>query len=87
MYLLSHSSFSTAILISGIAMFAAGAGILTHDTLQLHACRRAHAPHGSAGALASEETPAHAWRTSFALALLAWSPLVISAALLAALAG
>jgi len=81
---LSHTLFS-----AGIVMFTVGAGILTHDAVQLHACRRAHddAHSGTTVALDPFAASPKNWRTSLALTLLAWSPLVISAALLVALAG
>jgi hypothetical protein len=81
MLTLSHS-----LLIAGIAMFAAGTGILGHDTLELHAQRRTHA-HGGAAVAIDATTTSSKWRTSAALTLLAWAPLVISIALLVELAG
>ncbi len=64
---------------AGIAMFVVAAGILTYDFYLLIAHRRRR--------LLPEETtplpspPVPRWRTSIALAMLAWAPLLISAAI------
>ena len=62
----------------GIAMFVIAAGILIYDAYLLIAWprRRLH-PDPEAGA--SGPAPAMRWRTSVALVMLAWAPLLISA--------
>ena len=78
MFSLSHSLLSV-----GITMFVVGTGMLGCDALQ--ACRRPHLhTHGGASIGLAPEEPAAQWRTSLALTLLAWSPLVVTAAVLAA---
>ncbi|MGA2354720.1 MAG: SPFH domain-containing protein [Terriglobales bacterium] len=66
------------LLSAGIAMFVIAAGILTYDAYLLiaHQRRRLHADPaaGSPG-----PAPAMRWRTSVALVMLAWAPLLISA--------
>jgi regulator of protease activity HflC (stomatin/prohibitin superfamily) len=66
---------------AGIAMFVIAAGVLTYDIYLLVAYRRGRA------SLAGDPAPAGAppamrWRTSIALAMLAWAPLLISAAII-----
>lgn len=64
---------------AGIAMFVVAAGILTYDLYLLVIYRRTRlAP---AGDLPPSQPPAVRWRPSVALALLAWAPLLISAAI------
>ena len=66
------------LLYAGIAMFVIAAGILTYDAYLLIAWqrRRLH-PDPEAGA--PGPAPAMRWRTSVALVMLAWAPLLISA--------
>lgn len=66
------------LLSAGIAMFVIAAGILTYDLYLLLLYRRARL-HPEAG-LVPTPSPVR-WRTSIALAMLAWAPLVISAAI------
>jgi len=66
------------LLSAGIAMFMIAAGILAYDSYLLLAYRRARLhPEGATAAL----PPAFRWRTVIALAMLAWAPLIISAAI------
>jgi hypothetical protein len=62
----------------GIAMFVTGAAILTYDAYQLICCR-----HRGLDFSPEAGAPGQAllvrWRTSVALVMLAWSPLLISA--------
>jgi len=66
------------LLSAGIAMFVIAAGILTYDAYLLVAWqrRRLH-PDPEAGAVGP--APGMRWRTSAALVMLAWAPLLISA--------
>jgi len=66
------------LLTAGIAMFVIAAGILAYDTYLLIAFerRRLH-PDPEAGTLGP--APVVRWRTSLALVMLAWAPLLISA--------
>ncbi len=66
------------LLSAGIAMFVIAAGILTYDLYLLLLYRRARL-HPEAGPVPAP-SPVR-WRTSIALAMLAWAPLVISAAI------
>jgi len=64
---------------SGIAMFVIAAGILTYDLYLLIAYRRRSlSPEAPAP---MPPAPVGRWRTSIALACLAWAPLLISAAI------
>jgi regulator of protease activity HflC (stomatin/prohibitin superfamily) len=66
------------LLSAGIAMFVIAAGILTYDVylLLVWQRRRLH-PDPEAGALGA--APGLRWRTSVALVMIAWAPLLISA--------
>ncbi len=66
------------LLSAGIAMFVIAAGILSYDAylLIVYQRRRLH-PEPEAGA--PGPTPAVRWRTSVALVMLAWAPLLVSA--------
>jgi regulator of protease activity HflC (stomatin/prohibitin superfamily) len=66
------------LLTAGIAMFVIAAGILAYDTYLLIAFerRRLH-PDPEAGTLGP--SPVVRWRTSVALVMLAWAPLLVSA--------
>ena len=66
------------LLSAGIAMFVIAAGILTYDLYLLLLYRRARL-HPEAGSVPAP-SPVR-WRPSIALAMLAWAPLVISAAI------
>jgi len=64
---------------AGIAMLAIAAGILTYDLYLLIAHKRGRLyPEGTTPL---PPAPVTRWRTSIALALLAWAPLLISAAI------
>jgi len=66
------------LLTAGIAMFVIAAGILAYDTYLLVAFERRRLRQDSeAGALGP--APLARWRTSLALVMLAWAPLLISA--------
>ncbi len=65
------------LLSAGIAMFVIAAGILTYDVYLLIAWRRRL--HSDANPGAPGPAPAARWRTSVALVMLAWAPLLISA--------
>jgi len=73
------------LLSAGIAMFAIAAGILTYDfyLLLLYRRDRLH----PAGDVPPALPPAVRWRTTIALAMLAWAPLLISAAIVIVPAG
>jgi hypothetical protein len=86
-------SLKYSVLTAGIAMFVIGVGILTHEVCHLLADRRqcqrqrSQADPGR-GALcpetphtASAVAPTAQWRTSIALVMLAWAPILISAGL------
>jgi regulator of protease activity HflC (stomatin/prohibitin superfamily) len=64
---------------AGILMFVVAAGILTYDFYLLLAYRRARL--GPLSDAASAPPPVVRWRTSVAFAMLAWAPLLISAAI------
>jgi len=65
------------LLSAGIAMFAIAAGILSYDAYLLIVDRRARlAPEGTTPL---PPPPVFRWRTSVALVMLAWAPLLISA--------
>src|ERR1700691_6424587 len=67
---------------AGIAMFVIAAGILSYDAYLLVAWqrRRLHPdPEAGTPAIALGVAPAIRWRTSAALVMLAWAPLLISA--------
>jgi hypothetical protein len=68
------------LLSAGIAMFVIAAGILTYDAYLLIAYRRALL--SSERATSFPVAPLFRWRTSVALVMLAWAPLVISAGVL-----
>jgi len=66
------------LLSAGIAMFVIAAGILAHDAYLLFAWQRKRLhPEPEGGALGI--SPPIRWRTSVALVMLAWAPLLISA--------
>src|SRR5580704_7931104 len=66
------------LLSAGIAMFVVAAGILAYDTYLLITWQRKRLnPEAEAGA--SSPAPVTRWRTSAALVMLAWAPLLISA--------
>jgi hypothetical protein len=73
MLLLKYSLLSL-----GVAMFLSASGILIYDACLLIAWRRRRL-HRDAEAGAAGPAPATRWRTSVALVMLAWAPLVISA--------
>jgi hypothetical protein len=75
-------ALTQTVLACGMAMPIAGAFILTRETLRSRCDRIANS--ASNAATVDSETSSESWHTSVAIALLAWSPLVISAALLAA---
>jgi len=64
---------------AGIAMFVAAAAILAYDAYLFVAYRRRLLPPVEATAPGPE--PAIRWRTPVALVMLAWAPLLISAAI------
>ncbi len=66
---------------AGILMFVVAAGILTYDFYLLLAYRRSRLGPLSDAASAPPPPPVVRWRTSVALAMLAWAPLLISAAI------
>src|SRR5882672_9020256 len=68
---------------AGITMFVIAAGVLTYDLYLLLAYRRSRLNVlGDASPDAPPAvTPMVRWRTSIALAMLAWAPLLISAAI------
>jgi hypothetical protein len=67
---------------AGITMFVVAAGMLTYDLYVLLTYRRARlAPLGDAAAL-PPSPPAIRWRTTLALGMLAWAPLLVSAAII-----
>jgi hypothetical protein len=74
-------SLKYLLLTAGVAMFVIAAGILAYDAYLLIAYqrRRSH-PDPEAGTL--PRAPAIRWRTSAALVMLAWAPLLISAAII-----
>jgi regulator of protease activity HflC (stomatin/prohibitin superfamily) len=66
---------------AGITMFVVAAGVLTYDLYLLLAYRRERlAPSGDAPTVVLPP-PIVRWRTSIALAMLAWAPLLVSAAI------
>src|SRR5580765_2643088 len=68
---------------AGVAMFVVAAGVLTYDLYLLLAYRRARLAPVAEGAVAmSIPSPVVRWRISVALAMLAWAPLLISAAII-----
>ena len=68
------------LLSAGIAMFAIAAGILTYDAYLLIAWQRRRSNlDPEAGAPGLSPSPKVRWRTSVALVMLAWAPLLISA--------
>ncbi len=70
------------LLSAGIAMFAIAAGILTYDAYLLIAYRRRRLnldPEAGVPVPAPGLAPKVRWRTSVALVMLAWAPLLISA--------
>jgi regulator of protease activity HflC (stomatin/prohibitin superfamily) len=71
-------SLKYLLLSAGITMFVIAAGILSYDAYLLIAWqrRRLH-PDPEAGALGAQ--PSIRWRTSVALVMLAWAPILISA--------
>jgi regulator of protease activity HflC (stomatin/prohibitin superfamily) len=71
-------SLKYLLLSAGVAMFVIAAGILTYDAWLLIAWQRKRL-HPDPEAGAPGIAPAVRWRTSVALVLLAWAPLVISA--------
>src|SRR5258708_6772462 len=67
---------------AGILMFVIAAGILSYDLYLLLAYRRRRlAAPGETEPMPPTPAPAIRWRTSVALAMLAWAPLLISAAI------
>ena len=67
---------------AGILMFVVAAGILAYDLYLLLAYRRSRlAAPGETELATVPPSPAVRWRTSIALAMLAWAPLLISAAI------
>jgi regulator of protease activity HflC (stomatin/prohibitin superfamily) len=69
--------------VAGIMMFVVAARILTYDAYMLVAYRRGRLyPEGT-----TAPPPVGRWRTGLALALLAWAPLLISAAIVIVPAG
>jgi hypothetical protein len=73
---------------AGIAMFAIASGILTYDAYLLIAYRRKRmnfgpeaGAHGPAPESAPGISPNVRWRIPVALVMLAWAPLLISAAI------
>jgi regulator of protease activity HflC (stomatin/prohibitin superfamily) len=71
-------SLKYLLLSAGIAMFVVSAGILTYDAYLLIAWQRSRL-HPDPAAGAAGIAPTVRWRTSLALVMLAWAPLVISA--------
>ncbi len=76
------------LLSAGIAMFVIAAGVFTYDAYLLIAYRRRRsnfAPErgapGPAPGPAPRLAPTSRWRTTVALVMLAWAPLLISAGL------
>src|SRR5271170_389337 len=70
------------LLSAGIAMFVIAAGILSYDAYLLIAWQRRRLnPDPEAGALDRGSAPAIRWRTSVAFVMIAWAPLLISAAI------
>jgi regulator of protease activity HflC (stomatin/prohibitin superfamily) len=67
------------LLSAGIAMFAIAAAILSYDFYLLLVYRRARLH--PAGDVPPALPPAARWRTTVALAMLAWAPLLVSAAI------
>jgi regulator of protease activity HflC (stomatin/prohibitin superfamily) len=70
------------LLTAGISMFVIAAAILAYDAYQLlaHQRRRLHPdPEAADPNLAPVPSPSVRWRTSVALVMLAWAPLLISA--------
>jgi SPFH domain / Band 7 family len=66
------------LLSAGIAMFVIAAGILTYDAYLLLAYQRRRL-HADPAAGTPGAAPALRWRTSVALVMLAWAPLLVSA--------
>ncbi|MGA7632466.1 MAG: SPFH domain-containing protein [Terriglobales bacterium] len=66
------------LLSAGIAMFVIAAGILTYDAYLLIAYQRRRLHADPAGGTPGR-APAMRWRTSVALVMLAWAPLLVSA--------
>jgi regulator of protease activity HflC (stomatin/prohibitin superfamily) len=66
------------LLSAGIAMFVIAAGILTYDAYLLVAYQRRRLHADPAGGTPGP-APAMRWRTSVALVMLAWAPLLVSA--------
>jgi regulator of protease activity HflC (stomatin/prohibitin superfamily) len=66
------------LLSAGIAMFVIAAGILTYDAYLLIAYQRRRLHADPAGGTPGP-APAMRWRTSVALVMLAWAPLLVSA--------
>jgi regulator of protease activity HflC (stomatin/prohibitin superfamily) len=71
-------SLKYLLLSAGVAMFVIAAGILTYDACLLIAWQRKRM-HPDPEAGAPGIAPAVRWRTSVALVMLAWAPLVIAA--------
>jgi regulator of protease activity HflC (stomatin/prohibitin superfamily) len=71
-------SLKYLLLSAGITMFVIAAGILSYDAYLLIAWQRKRLhPDPEAGALGAQ--PSIRWRTSIALVMLAWAPILISA--------
>jgi hypothetical protein len=66
------------LLSAGIAMFVIATGILTYDAYLLIAYQRPRL-HADPAAGTPGPSPATRWRTSVALVMLAWAPLLVSA--------
>ena len=77
------------LLSAGIAMFVIAAGILSYDTYLFFAYRRRLlSPEGTPEATpAIGSQPRFRWRTSVALVMLAWAPLLVSAGIVIVPAG
>jgi len=77
------------LLSAGIAMFVIAAGILSYDAYLFFAYRRRLlSPEGTPEArLAIGSQPRFRWRTSVALVMLAWAPLLVSAGIVIVPAG
>jgi regulator of protease activity HflC (stomatin/prohibitin superfamily) len=69
------------LLTGGIGMFVIAAGILSYDAYLFVAYQRKRLQHPEAGApeVTAEPAPYFHWRTTAALVMLAWAPLLISA--------
>ena len=66
---------------AGITMFVVAAGILTYDLCLLLAYRRVRLADLGDTSAVPPPPPAVRWRTTVALGMLAWAPLLISAAI------